>query len=100
MEKSLVIDGQVAVAISPGYGAGWSTWEDVSPLDGRFNTLFHESKYDEAEKLCEQVGIESLGIADEILIIWVPLGAKFIIREYDGHEWIELESDIDFFTAA
>lgn len=98
MEKSLVIDGQVAVAISPGYGAGWSTWEDVSPLDGRFNALFHESKYDEAEKLCEQLGIE--GIKDDILIVWLPLGVRFTIREYDGHEWIELESDIDFFTAA
>ena len=34
VENDQLMDGDFrAVAISPGYGAGWSTWNDFSPLD-------------------------------------------------------------------
>ena len=46
MEK-IVRDGMVAVAVSYGYGAGWSTWNDIDPMDARFNQLFLDGKADE-----------------------------------------------------
>ena len=53
MEK-IVRDGKVAVAVSYGYGAGWSTWEEVNPMDARFNQLFLDGNIDEIKRICEE----------------------------------------------
>ena len=40
LPEKVIRDGKVAVLISPGYGAGWSTWSsdyrDLLPFDRRF----------------------------------------------------------------
>lgn len=93
MEK-IVRDGMVAVAVSGGFGAGWSTWANVNPMDARFNQLFLDGKYDEAEALCDKLKLGYPGGARDVEIIWVPVGTEFRITEYDGAENIEYKDDI------
>lgn len=85
MEK-IVRDGKVAVAVSTSFGGGWSTWNDINPMDARFNQLFLDGKYDEAVALCEKLDLGYAGGAHDVDIIWVPVGTKFYIDEYDGSE--------------
>ena len=85
MEK-VIRDGKVAVAVSGGFGAGWSTWNDVHPCDARFNSLFLAGKHEEAAELCEELRLGYTGGASQVEIVWVELGEKFIITEYDGSE--------------
>jgi len=35
----------------------------------------------------------------DMTVQWIPAGAEFQIREYDGSEWIVLKSDLRFMTA-
>ena len=93
MEK-IVRDGKVAVAVSRGFGAGWSTWNDVNCMDARFNQLFLDGKYDEAVALCEELELGYAGGAGDVQIVWVPVGTEFQITEYDGAESIEYKDDI------
>ena len=92
MEK-IVRDGKVAVAVSYGFGAGWSTWNDVNPMDARFNQLFLDGKYDEVEALCDELELYAGGARD-VGIVWVPVGTEFQIVEYDGAESIEYKDNI------
>ena len=93
MEK-IVRDGKVAVAVSTGFGAGWSTWTDVNCMDARFNQLFLDGKYGEAAALCKELDLGSGIGARDVKIIWVPVGTEFQINEYDGSESIEYKDDI------
>lgn len=98
MEK-IVRDGMVAVAVSGGFGAGWSTWNEVSPMDARFNQLFLDGKFQEAAALCEQLELGYAGGADDVYIVWVPVGTRFVISEYDGAESLETIDDFDWMEA-
>lgn len=93
MER-IVRDGKVAVAVSVGFGAGWSTWAVVNPMDARFNQLFLDGKNDEAAALCEKLNLGYAGGAGDVEIVWVPVGTEFRITEYDGSEDIEYKDDI------
>lgn len=96
MEK-IVRDGMVAVAVSGGFGAGWSTWIDVDPRDARFNQLFLDGKHDEVARICDEENLGYAGGARDVDIRWVPEGTKFRIDEYDGSEC--LVTDDDWITA-
>ena len=98
MEK-IVRDGKVAVAVSYGFGAGWSTWTDVDPMDARFNQLFLDGKHDEAAALCDQLELGYSGGARDVEIEWVPAGTEFQITEYDGSESIEYKDETDWLMA-
>jgi hypothetical protein len=98
MEK-LVRNGQVAVAVSGGYGAGWSTWNSVNPMDARFNVLFDEGKHQEAAELCESLEFGYAGGAEDVVLVWVPLGTEFVITEYDGAEILMTKEDYNWLTA-
>ena len=97
MEK-VIRDGKVAVIISAGWGAGWSTWHGHKELifhpklvelveSGQHNqdnisTLLIELL---SEKEAEHV---YLGGVEDLTIQWIPEGTKFKIEEYDGSEYI------------
>ena len=98
MDK-IIRDGMVAVAVSRGFGAGWSTWNDVDPTDARFNQLFLDGKVAEAEKLCKELGLGYAGGADSVEIRWVPVGTKFLIEEYDGAESLATMDVLNLRTA-
>lgn len=98
MEK-IIRDGKVAVAVSYGFGAGWSTWTDIDPMDARFNQLFLDGKFDEAKALCDELDLGHAGGAEDVVIEWVPVGTEFIITEYDGSESLETNDGFDWHKA-
>ncbi len=105
--EKVIRDGNVAVLVSPGYGAGWSTWSssfsEFLIFDRRLVELA-EKKADEAavkQVLEEQFGdayIHTSGWRD-IRIEWVPVGTMFRITEYDGNESIEINNDVKWHSA-
>jgi hypothetical protein len=98
MEK-IIRDGMVAVAVSGGFGAGWSTWNDIDPMDARFNQLFLDGKVDEVVRICDDEGLGYAGGARDVEIEWVPIGTEFIITEYDGSESLETKDSFGWKVA-
>ena len=94
MEK-VIRNGKVAVLYSPGFGAGWYSWNERKEL------LFHPKLVEMVEnnrqsEITQQWVEENLGIdnvycggADDLQIKWLDEGTAFIINEYDGSESIE-----------
>lgn len=95
MEKLYDERGRVAVAVSCDHGAGWSTWNNVNPMDARFNKLFLDGKHKEAVALCENLGLGYSNGGHKVVIEWLPPGEKFSICEYDGAEYIMTIKDLD-----
>jgi len=96
--------GMVAVLYSPGYGAGWYSWnteypeclfdpEIVSMIEGGQReavAVFADLKYGE--------GFYSGG-ADNLRIEWVRIGVRFEIAEQDGNERVRTFSPNDGIVA-
>jgi hypothetical protein len=90
-------DGKVAVLYSPGFGAGWSTWNsadmrDVLCMDADIVQAVLNEDRDLAAKVAEaKFPAESyvcvLGARD-LKVEWIPKGTAFEIEEYDGNESI------------
>jgi hypothetical protein len=94
-------DGKVAVLYSPGYGAGWSTWND----DKYREFLLHDEKlvdlveFNQQDKIKEYV--ESVYPGEYVCVLgaydlrveWVSPGTQFRIKEYDGSESITYNYD-------
>lgn len=106
MTEKYIKNGKVAVAYSPGYGAGWSTWTFDDELTETL--IFHpyiinailSNKQSEIDQdwLVEHFGEEFKNVycggASNLSIQWVPVGTQFRIDEYDGSECvIELGND-------
>lgn len=100
-------NGQVAILYSPGYGAGWSTWEtshaEFMLHDEKLVELVESESTDkEFEEYVESVypdeHICCLGF-DQLQVVWVPVGTQFRITEYDGFESIEFNND-DYWNVA
>jgi hypothetical protein len=103
MDK-IVRDGMVAVLVSPGFGAGWYTWNKEMP-----ELLFDPTLVDlvlsgaESEELVAYADLKYpegyTGGAGDLIVKWVPEGAQFRIDEYDGSESLVLESEEVWITA-
>lgn len=87
-------NGKVAVVYSPGFGAGWYTWNYEHP-----EILFDPAivKFVEKEKFDELATYVALKYPDiytggmkDLQVAWIPEGALFKVNEYDGSESIEL----------
>ena len=88
-------DGKIAVIISPTFGGGWSTWNSVKNED---IMLFHPLLVEliesdqvnsrTVEAVFARLGAEmpSYSFRDRLAIDWIPKGALFQVREYDGSE--------------
>ncbi len=83
-------DGNVAVLVSPGYGAGWSTWgSDQAALAmdrDLVEALLEGGSSKLAEVALQKYPDEYQGGLGDVEIKWVPEGSRFEIREYDGNE--------------
>lgn len=97
------------VLISPGYGAGWSTWNDSGmAVDKDLIELFERGcTEDEMADLCIKKGYTD-GVTDgppymggfgNLKIVEVPMGRFFKIEEYDGSEYIEIFGEKDWLYA-
>mgnify|MGYP000079222626 CR=1 FL=1 len=101
--NKLIRDGLVAILYSPGYGAGWSTWNQEYPemvFDSALASLIEEEKYSEAEFYANLKWPDIYtGGLDQIRICWLPAGTEFRINEHDGSETIEVKNKIDWLVA-
>ena len=113
MSNKVVRDGKVAVLYSPGFGAGWSTWNmypegQDSPLS---ELLFDpvivdfvlnkpENWLQGIESYCELVYPGSYtGGASDLEVMWIPAGSQFLVEEYDGGESITFMDKMKWITA-
>ena len=97
-------DGKVAVLVSYGFGAGWSTWVDVDEEHKDF-ILYGDEHLVELVRLRDFAKAEEYVISKigdiyytggiyEVSVDWIDKGTKFFIDEYDGAETIITEEDI------
>jgi hypothetical protein len=96
-------DGKVAVLVSHGYGAGWSTWNELGAqcvfdpeiaqaiLDGNRALALEVAKRKYPDVYCG--GIEDLSVE------WVNKGDRFEIHEYDGSESLRVFGPDDGYVA-
>lgn len=101
MEK-LIRDGQVAVIISLGYGAGWSTWSTENSEAMAFCPQLAEAILEGKDRRAfaeELFPLEYKGGLAKAVVRWVPEGQRFRIEEYDGAESLVLEPDLVWMTA-
>ena len=103
----VIRDGKVAVFVSGGYGAGWTTWSSSEERefmlygDERMVELVEADKYEEAEAYARSVVGDDvyLGGIDGLYVEWVNVGTKFFIDEYDGAESLVAIDDINWSVA-
>jgi len=96
----LIKDNKVAVLISPRYGAAFSCRNANKAMDGEIASLVYQNKMDEVLELAEKKYPDDYhGSCSDLRIVWVPIGTKFIIKEYDGSESLQLLKNLDYFTA-
>ena len=103
-EKYYNDKGEAAVIYSPGYGAGWSTWNaslgeaaifDKDLVDALLAkdhlkvASIAESKYPDA----------STGGLEKASIKWVPVGTQFDILQYDGSERVRIVGPSSYYIA-
>ena len=104
MEK-LIQDNKVAVLYSPGFGAGWYSWNNVNygeeiMFDPILVQYILQAKYDEAVTYVTMRWPEAYtGGLNDLQVEWIPVGTAFRIHEYDGAETIELKDKMDWVTA-
>jgi hypothetical protein len=96
--QKVIRNGQVAVLYSPGFGAGWYSWNDYRSSP---ECMFHPVLVDMVEQgraseiteelVCKLLGIEEFydGGAYKLKIEGLPVGTLFRIKEYDGSETVE-----------
>ena len=108
MNKYIDEQGQVAILYSPGFGAGWYTW----------NTEYPEMVYDPsivnillsdapAEQKLQEILLHAnlkypdayLGGADDLTVRFLKPGTLFRINEYDGSESIETNDSVEWMVA-
>ena len=104
MEK-LIRDGQVAVIYSPGFGAGWYSWNNVHYgedliFDPVLAAYIDEGKMDEAKTYVTMRFPEAYrGCVEDLVVQLIPEGTAFRIHEYDGSESIEIKDKMDWVVA-
>lgn len=105
MEK-VIKDGKVAILYSPGFGAGWSTWNDDTVgqkmiFHPKLVELVEEDRQNEITEEFVQTLFNTkdyiciLGASD-LRITWLPEGTSFYIDEYDGSESIVTSDRLSF----
>lgn len=96
-------DGKVAVLYSPGFGAGWYTWNQECPEILFDPAIVKMVEKDQWDKLRTYVTLKYpdiyTGGMDGLKVKWIPEGALFKVNEYDGSESIELKEDDDWLVA-
>lgn len=110
MTDKVVRNGEVAVLVSYGYGAGWSTWEGYEGMEfdprlvewieagkpGLKDTWDNNLPEDITKYLEEKYDGVYLGGVKDLEIEWIPEGSAFRITEYDGSESIECKDTGDW----
>jgi len=112
--NKLIKDGKVGVLYSPGYGAGWYTWNYEFPeiifdpklieLVEELNTVrYRKVRFEQITKLMEDYIDKTypdlfIGGMNQLQVKWIPEGTKFRIDEYDGSESLILQDEEHWIT--
>jgi len=100
--NKVIRDGKVAVLVSRGFGAGWSTWggeqyHETLLFHPKLIEMVEEERHSEItpEWMEKELGLDVsyTGGTDGLEIEWVPVGTKFVIDEYDGAESLRTIDD-------
>jgi hypothetical protein len=95
----------VAVLVSNGWGAGWSTWNNEYPellfesevvaylLNGAISGK--EALYEYLAKKYKNI---YMGGFEELFIVWAPEGKEFVILKYDGMESLIFKNEFEWIT--
>jgi len=96
MDK-VVRDGKVAVCYSPGYGAGFYTWNSDYPQLLFSPIVVEKIEADKRSEITKELlGIDVyLGGVGNLTIAWIPEGTRFQITEYDGYESVEILEELN-----
>ena len=104
--NKVIKNDKVAVLYSPGFGTGWYTWHGLEQLvfEPKIVEMVEAERQEEIDKkwIRENLGLLEhayYGGAKDLEIRWVPIGKRFMIKEYDGAESVILEDDLNFLTA-
>jgi len=104
--EKIVENGRVAVIYSPGFGAGWSTWNGDKAIlcmhADLVRLLQSGGTANQAETLGKQLtGEEYICVLgwEDCEIMWIPQGQQFEINEYDGSESVHVIGDGSYLTA-
>jgi hypothetical protein len=91
----------VAIAVSPGWGAGWTTWNDLSPFEPKVIAMILAGRQGEIdEEWCKaELNLDNdtyvyCGGAMQLEVTWVPKGSRFKIDDYDGNESLTFWTDL------
>ncbi len=96
--EKYIRNGKVGVIYSPGFGGGWNNGyvskEEAAGrlMDKDLVELVLAGKAAEAAELSEERYNEPLSWRDKdvLKVQWVPVGSRFVIRENDGNEHVEI----------
>ena len=96
--EKVIRDGKVAVLVSPGFGAGWSTWAhgelaEVCLFDPIVVKWVEGGKVGPVPVAHYSDEYFYDGGAGDLEIVWMDEGTQFEIHEYDGSESIRYRDD-------
>lgn len=99
-EKYYNEQGEVAILYSPGFGAGWYTWNSIYPglvFDKRIvEKVLQDHREEITENWLKSIGYDNVyvgGFAGDLEVIFLTPGTKFRIDEYDGSESVIWKND-------
>lgn len=95
-------DGKVAVLVSPGFGAGWSTWNDGEEcvFDPEMAQAVLDGHHSKAEAIAKRKYPDHYtGGVEDLVVQWVDKGNRFEIHEYDGSESLRVLGPTDGYVA-
>ena len=108
MSNRLIRDGKVAVIYSPGFGAGWSTWnaeyfeygEELIFDPGLADLIINQRSWEQIEAYValKWPGVYTGGL-EQAVVEWVAIGTEFKITEYDGSESLGFRDSEEWITA-
>jgi len=97
----------VPILVSPGYGAGWSTWAETDEHKRFLCT--DPGLVDLAKRKANETEVEEyitsilgsdvyvyMGGWTQVIIEYIPKGTQFSINSYDGFEYLITPSSIDW----
>ena len=102
--RKKIVNGEVAILISHGYGAGWYSWHGDEQLlfEPEIVDLVQSgAKPEDILQYCEANygNTNYYGGIDGLRVHWIPQGMRFRVEEYDGAEHYVLEEDLVWHTA-
>ena len=108
MNKYTDENGNIAVIYSPGFGAGWYTWNSEYPemvYDPSIVSILlsGDTEENKTQAVILHASIKYpdayLGGVDDLTVRFLKPGTLFRINEYDGSESIETQDNIDWMIA-